>query len=247
MFFKCKKYSNDKCKQGLEIYNSKEGEPQSSVMESIDYDFAVHRYNKSDFRFTFISKYIKYFKENINIEIFNCKFERPRNDSNFINFYIYLWKENPDVQYRIEENTKNYVKVFYEILKNNSLPGITETTNVQFLIKNILTTMISHSTSSAWHNIHNSINSVFPKVSKLSYWNVFYVFINDNDFESVVSDTDYLYEIRLFCYKATKACDMDNVVEFNNFHIRIDNFKNYQSIGGQHYFNSDLMSSCLSV
>ena len=235
---------SEKCVQELEIYNSKDDEPQSSVIESSDYDFAVSKYSKDDFRYNFVSKYIEYFKDIYGVDIFNCKFERPDNDSKFINFYIYLWGADPDINYRIEDKNNNYKKVFYEILKNNKLSGITETTYIQFFVKDIFKTMICHSSNCAWRDINNDIKSKFPEVKSINYWNTFYIFINADNFEKAVSDKNYLNEIRIYCYEAAKKYDIDNVLEYSNFHIRVDNYKNYHEIGGQHYFNSDCMFNC---
>lgn len=238
---------NEKSIEELELYNSAENDPKSSVIESSDYDFAISRYKEDDFRYEFVKKYIEYIKEKYGVNIFNCKFERPDSYSKFINFYIYLWQADPDIHYRIEDEKNKYIESFYEILKSTKLLGITETTEIQFLVKDILKTMISHSSNKAWNNIHKTIKSIFSEVVVVSYWNTFYVFINDDDFEKTVLDKEYLNEIRKYCYKATKEYDVDNVLDYSNFHIRIDNYKNYKEIGGQNYFNSDYMFNCITL
>ncbi len=79
---------------GLDIYNTKENEPKSSVVESSDYDFAMLNYTKHDFRYEFVESYMKYIKNCYGITVFNCKFERPKTEIDFINFYIYLWEDD---------------------------------------------------------------------------------------------------------------------------------------------------------
>lgn len=70
------KYKRDEI--GLEVYNTRDRESRSSVMDSFDYDFAVQKYRKSDFRFKFVKHYMKRIEATYGIQIFNCKFERPR-------------------------------------------------------------------------------------------------------------------------------------------------------------------------
>lgn len=238
---------NDNTIEELEAYNSKDNEPNSSVIESSDYDFAIYKYKEDDFRYDFVKRYIEYIKKKYSIDIFNCKFERPDSDSKFINFYIYLWQADLDINYRIEDKHNKYIESFYEVLKSTKLLGITETTEIQFLVKDILKTMISHSSNRAWNNIHQTIKSVFQEVVAVSYWNTFYVFINDDDFEKRSLDKDYLNKIRMYCYKVTKEYDVNNVLDYSNFHIKIDNYKNYKEIGGHNYFNSDYMFNCITV
>lgn len=232
---------------GLDAYNTKTYEPRNSVTGSSDYEFATTRYSKDDFRYTFTSKYMEFVKRVYDTEIANCKFERPRHDSNFINFYIYLWDDEFNLRHRIEDKSSYLIISFYKTLKKHKLPAITEKTRVQFLVKNIKHVMKSRCLDLAWHDIHNEIKEVFREVADLSYWDDFYVFIDKDLFEQIVENTEYLERIRNYCYNAAKKHDTHHILSYQDFHIRIDNFQKYSSIGGYNYFNSDYMHECLKI
>ncbi len=244
MFFKIKgkRVHNE---SSLGIYSAKENEPRSSVMESSDYDFAVQKYTKSDFRFRFVHEYINYIKLTYGVEIFNCKFELPQSDCNFLNFYIYLWEDDPTIQYRIEDANNHFIMAFYKILKDYPLPAVTEQLRLQFLIKNIYHVMHGRVLKLTWEDIHLRIKDLFPQIADISYWLVFYVFIKKEEFQVIIENTLQLNQIKEYCYKMSKIHDINNILCFEQFQIRIDNYDNYQLIGGYNYFNSDYMFNCL--
>lgn len=244
MFFKSKGKRVHK-ENSLDIYMTKENEPRSSVMESSDYDFAMQKYTESDFRFRFLQEYKNYIKLAYGVQIFNCKFELPQSDCNFLNFFIYLWEEDLTVQYRIEDPGNHFITAFYKILKDYPLPAITEQLRLQFLIKNIRRVMYSRVLELTWADIHLSIKNIFPEVVDLSYWSVFYVFIKREEFNAVVENTLQLNQIKEYCFKMAKIHDVNNILSSEQFQIRIDNYDNYKSIGGYNYFNSDYMFNCL--
>lgn len=249
-FWKTENMTKDLPKVGLEYYDKRPGEPQSSVMGSLDYNFAVSRYPKDSFCGSFAAAYIRFIKESEQLDIFNCRFERPQVTSNFVNYYIYLKKMDLArlaISYRIGDENHSLIKAFYKVMENNRLPGISEETRIQFLVKNFDQVTKEHSIALAWRSIHKEISAVFPEVAFLSSWTVFYVFVNENQFERIMSDSAYLEKVRKYCFEATKKCDIDGAWIYKDFHIRIDNYKNYKAIGGQHYFNSDLMSNCAVV
>ena len=228
---------------GLEVYNAGDREPRSSVMDSFDYDFAVQKYRKSDFRFKFVKHYMKHIEATYGIQIFNCKFERPRVDSPFLNFFIYLWKDDPTIHYIIEDPQHIFVMAFYKILSENPLPGISKDLHVQFIQKNIRKVMNGKVLRLTWKDIHTTIQDVFPQVAELSYWSVFYVFIRNEDFKAVEDNILLLDQIKEYCFKMAKKHDEDNILDWDQFQIRVDSNENYN--GGYQYFNSDLMSDCL--
>lgn len=231
--------------QTLDIYNLLPCESESSVMESSDYDFATTKYQIHDFRYKFVHEYILYIKVNNNIEIYNCKFNRPKFSSNFINFYIYM--KNPDKRLlftRIEDRNNVYVSSFYEVLKEFRLPAITVNTRIQFIVRDINVVMKAYGYSHAWNWLHNNINKKFLEIESLNYWNTYYVMIKTEYFHKIIEDKEYLEKIKTYCYKYVKECDADNVWTYEEFHIRFEDYNIYRSLG-QHYFNSDAMFECL--
>ena len=244
------KIKNASCNVGLEYYDKKPNEPESSVMGSLDYNFSTFHYPEGSPLKNFVDAYISAAKDNLCLEVFNCRFERPRSNSNFVNFYIYLLGVEPnalDIHYRIENSSHDLIKIFYEVLKRNELPAINTDIKLQFLVKNFENNSRGRAIYFAWHDIHREIQSVFPNVVSLSNWSVFYVFIEEVAFESVIANVEYLKRIKEYCYKATKKHDIDGVWNSDNFSIRVDNWKHYNAIGGQHYFNSDSMFECMML
>lgn len=240
-FWGKKRHNNN----SLDIYNTKGNEPCSSVMESGDYDFAKQKYPESDFRCKFVQEYIKHIELIYGIKIYNCKFERPQPDGKFLNFYIYLWEDDPTVYYRIEDPNHFYAKAFYKILNENSLPAVTKELPIQILLKNISRVMHGRVLDLTWHDIHILIKEIFPEIADLNYWSDFYVFIKKDEYEKVVKTTSRMDQIKEYCYKSATKNDVHHILNFDQFHIRIDNYENYRLIGGYNYFNSDFMFNCL--
>ena len=252
-FSKTKKMpsENSKTNYDLSFYDRQSNEPESSVLGSCDYDFSVTRYPKESQLKIFVDAYIARVKRDLGIDVFNCRFERPYRNSDFVNFYIYLTDLDPyldlGIYYRIEEKEHNLIKIFYEVLKDNKLPAIDTETRLQFLLKSFRKNSQERATYFTWHDIHDEIETVFPEVASLNHWCGFYLFIKDDDFEETIANIEYLKRIKDYCYNATKKHDIDNVFTEDNFHITIDNWKNYEEIGGQHYFNSDRMSGFMKL
>jgi len=229
----------------LDIYKAKENEPESSVMDSLDYDFAIQKYPKTDFRFRFVQEYMKYIQTTYGVEVYNCKFERPETNSIFLNFCIYFWEDDLTLQFRIENTNNHFVKAFYKILKDYPLPAVTEQLRLQVITRNIRRVMFGKILDLTWRDIHLSIKDRFPEVADLSFWSVFYVFIKKEVFHAVIEDTSQLTQIKEYCFNMAKTHDVHQILDFEQFQIRIDNYDNYQSIGGGNYFNSDYMINCL--
>ena len=235
---------------GLGYYDKKPNEPKSSVMGGLDYDFSILRYPEDSPLKVFVEAYIVAVNNKLGIDIFNCRFERPQSNSNFLNFYIYLRGIEPDalgIHHRIDDCNHALVKAFYEVLETNELPAIDTDTRLQFLVKNFENNSRDRAINFAWRDIHIEIRTIFPEVASLSNWNVFYVFIKDNVFEKTIANMEQLKKIKEYCRRATKKHDIDNVWNNDNFYIRIDNSKYYEEIGGQHYFNSDSMFECMTL
>lgn len=229
----------------LDIFNAKNDEPRSSVMDSSDYDFALQKYTETDFRYKFVQEYMKHIEFVHGIKIFNCKFERPQPDSDFLNFYIYLWKDDPNISYRIEDPHYFYITAFYKVLSENPLPSVTKELHIQFLLKNVWSVMYGKVLDLTWHDIHLSISGIFPEIADMSYWSNLYIFIKSDEYEKVVKTPAILSQIKQYCYNNAVEHDIHNILDFDQFHIRVDNYENYQSIGGYNYFNSDFMFNCL--
>jgi len=162
-----------------------------------------------------------------------------------LKIYIYLWENDPDIHYRIENLHHSYIKSFYKILDKHNLPGIMRETRIQFIVKNIRSVMYGRIINLTWRDIHCSIKEDFSEIADLSSWSNLYVFIKKEEFSEVIENIPHLESIKKYCYEKAKKHDVNGILSFKEFHIRIDNYENYQSIGGQHYFNSDLMFDCL--
>lgn len=235
-------------KEILDFYNTKPNEPTSSVMESLDYEFASQKYEENDFRYAFTNQYIQYVFKNLGIKLYNCKFYRPMPDSKFLNFYIYYFDELPTKEYRLEDKNNPMIQAFYEVLKSNSLPGILPTTRIQFIQKNIKSAILANIIALACKDIEKEIKTVFPQVASISFWKYIpYIFIAKESFEDIIQDTDYLHSLKEYCYNHAKRYDKYNYLHFDQFHIRVDNHGFFSSIGGGNYFRSDSMYDCLLV
>ncbi|MEN6445239.1 MAG: hypothetical protein ABFC98_04245 [Candidatus Cloacimonas sp.] len=232
----------------LILYNRRTGEPEPSVMKSLDYDFAVSRYSRTDFRYEFVNAYIAYVKKFYNKFIYNCKLERPRNDAEFLNFYIYMEDPGPEIQYRIENPNHKYILAFYEVLIKCKLQGITKDMRIQFILKDIVEIMKATAVAKAWQEIHEPIEELFPECTYLCSWGrYFYVFIHTEKYEVILKDKARLEEIKKYCFEAVKRYDRDNVWKYEEYRIKVDNDKIYQEIGGGNYFNSDAMNLCRCI
>ncbi len=240
-------FSKNNSNMGLEIYDRKWGEPESSVMDSLDYNFATAQYEPSDFRAVFIKEYIKNLQKKTGISIYNCRFNRPRADANFLNFYIYLLhtkQEDLGIKYRIEDSNNIFVECFYKTIKKRELIAVTQKTDIQFIVKSFEEVAKEHSLSLTWKYINKPILTKFKEIRHLTFWNCFYVLIADEKFEEMITDKIYLNTIKMFLFDATKRWDNHNVWVLNDFQIRIDKYSTYINYG-QHYFNSDAMTDCL--
>lgn len=239
MFFK-KKYT-------IDSYNTKSSEPVSSVIECGDYEFATTIYHKKDFRYRFVQAYIKYIKQTYNINIYTCKFERPRNNSDFINFYIYLYQDEVVYRYRIDDKNDMYVTAFYNILQEYPLPLIDKDFHLQFMIKNISSVMYDKILKETLYEIRESIKTEFIEVENITHWNTLYVFIKADYFDNLIQDINFLLKIKEFCFQSALRHNPDDILKERTFSIRVENYAIYKSIGGQHYFNSDAMFDCLTI
>ncbi|MEG0452315.1 MAG: hypothetical protein RR558_04545 [Coprobacillus sp.] len=239
MFFK-KQYTIDN-------YNTKPSEPESSVIECGDYEFATTHYQKHDFRYKFVQAYIQYIKNTYNIDIYTCKFERPKNDSTFINLYIYLYHDEDKYRYRIEDKKDKFIISFYKVLKEYPLPVINENFHLQFLMKNISSVMYDKVLKETFYEIRESIKKEFIEIESFTHWNTLYVFIKEEYFDTLIQDTEYLLKIKAYCYEAALRHNPDDILKDRTFSIRVENYAIYKSIGGQHYFNSDYMFDCLVI
>ena len=234
---------------GLEYYHPKQNEPQSSVMDSLDYDFSVARYPDSSPLKTFIDSYIIAVKNNLDINIFNCRFEKPVLASGLVNFYIYLKGISPldlGIFYIIDGN-HDLKKIFYEVMQNNKLPAINTNTKVQFILKDFEDNSKNRAIARASGDIRKEIKVLYPEVAEFSFMSCLYVFIYEDIHAKITADSMYLREIKEYCYNAVKKHDIDNVWNRDNFYIRVDNYKIYKEIGGYNYFNSDCMDEFMTV
>lgn len=231
----------------LSLYDRKLGEPEYFGSDSLDYDFAVSKYGENDFRYKFINAYTKHVMENYNKVIYNCKVERPDYDSEFLNVYIYLKDLDGDVRGRIDDPSHGFILSFHEVLKTWHLPGITENTSIQFILKDIVKIMKAAPIAKAWHDINKQIGSLFPECARIASWgSCFYVFIHSDKYEQLIENKAKLEGIKKYCYEATKRYDIDNVWKYEEYYILIDNYKTYKEFG-QHFFNSDAMNQCLLI
>lgn len=228
----------------LDLFNKKAGETESSVMESSDYEFAIAKYDSQDFRYQFVQKYAEIMSKEYGLEVYNCKFERPREDSAFVNFYVYVWENAPDVKYRVDDTKNRFYMAFVKTMSEVKLEGLNQESRVQVILKNIYNVMYGKILNSLWYDIHKSISGKFFEIELLSYWSNLYVFLSDEHYNNILEDTNRLQEIKRYCYEVALRFDLHKILDYDKFQIRVDNIKNYRAIGGQHYYNSDCMFDC---
>ncbi len=235
----------------LSIYLRKNGDPDFSVIESLNYDFATYKYSTNDFRFEFISEYIKYMREVYSIEVYNCKIQMPSASisfiNDFVNFYIFTTNlDNEKYNFRIDDKNDVYVKAFYKILDRIELPGIPEDLKVNFIIQDIDKIRNSYLLKKACNFVNDDIQEHFSEVSKIAFWDIYYICIKSDKYNMVSSNVKYMEDIKQYCFNTVKRWDSDNIISYDKFNIRIENEAIYRRMG-QHYFNSDAMFDCILV
>ena len=228
----------------LDLFNSKAGEPKSSVIESGDYEFAIAKYNNQDFRYKFVMKYSDIMGKEYDVEVYNCKFERPTEDSTFINFYVYVSENDSDVNYRVDDTKNKFKMAFIKTMSEVKIQGLNQKSRVQVIIKNIYNVMYGEILNNVWHDINKTIHGKFPEIELLSYWSNLYVFISDDYYNKIFANMDRLQMIKRYCYDVALKYDIHKILDYQKFKIRVDNIANYRAIGGQHYYNSDCMFDC---
>lgn len=228
----------------LDLFNRIAGEPESSVMESSDYEFATAEYNSQDFRYRFVQKYSEIMRKEYGLEVYNCKFERPREDSAFVNFYVYVWENDPNVKYRVDDRKNRFYMAFVKTMSEVKIQGLNQESRVQVILKNIYNVMYGKILNNVWHDINKTIHRKFPEIELLSYWSNLYVFLSDEHYHNILDDTNRLQEIKRYCYEVALKYDVHKILDYEKFKIRVDNIGNYRAIGGQHYYNSDCMFDC---
>ncbi len=227
----------------LKDYDYKKGEPVSSVLAADDYGFATATYPKDDFRHSFVENYMRNIENTRGCRVVNCRFEHPQEGGSFINFYIYMWDGKEEEL--VKDSRSDFAAAFYSTLQIAELPGITDETNIQIILKNIRYVIKGHCLSCAGKELKDCIRDNFPEVAEINYWSDLYIFIWSQNFNDVISNKSYLENLKKYCYEAAIKYDGYGVVTYSDFHIRIDDYKTYSSYGGQNYFTSHVMSDCL--
>ena len=195
----------------LEIYQPKENEPNFSVVDSHDL-FALYKYPENDFRYQFIQEYIKEIESSYYIKIFNCKFGHPRPDSDCLNFYIYLWEDDPTIQIRIENPNHFYVTTFHKILNKNPLPYVHKDLPIQFFPRNIWRIMYCRALDLTWHEIYKSLQENFPEIVASKFWYTF-IYLLKVKSSTIYSKHPRLKEIKTYCFNCAKKHDVHNILD----------------------------------
>lgn len=222
-------------------YMPKENESVHSVMPSLDYDFAVSKYKKDDFRFAFIERLKSLAMDKYKTEIYNCKLQTPGGSPDLVNVYFYMWEDDDTVDYRIENKRHYLIELFNEVNKQKPLIGFSQNIKWQFFVVNIKRVMRSKAVSDAVEKIKVKIN----KGRYITNWDdIIYWFVDDT--RENIDKFNYL-DIRQQCYKIVKKYDKHGVLDYDSFHLKVDEYNIYSSIGGYNYFKSDYMFSCRLV
>jgi len=231
----------------LGLYNQKVNEPEPSVMESSDFRFASSKYEANDFRFLFVNEFISKLNEKTKHSVVNVKLSRPRLDSNFINCYVYVDDLINNRIIHIRDRNDSIAIVFYNLLEEYKLPAVTQDTRVQFIVKDYSNIVKAYTMRSVWTKLRPSVLEKFTEVQDLSFYSNYYIFLKNEDFEWVIDNEEYLDNLKKYCYSFIDEKGTENTIKYEDFYILVDDYKNYSSIGGHHYFNSDLMGNVTKV
>lgn len=230
-----------------EVFSYIYGEPKSSPVPNLDYEFATARYSNSNFRRAFVDKFIRYIAADSEIEIYNCRFEKPRNEINLINFYIYKKLDEDEKPGRIKDPDNYYITSFYEVLKQSPTGGLTPETKMNFYIRDIELILQSNVIDKSIRHINEVLLSGYPfeECYGATYWDkIPYIFIKGKYYDAVLEDFDKIADIKAYCFQIVKAYDKDKIFTMDSFKICIESYDIYRDLGGYGYFNSDRMKEC---
>lgn len=170
-------------------------------------------------------------------ELINCQFVHETGE-NFVNVKLYLMENEPGVIYRINDKNNRYVVGFYETLKTYYLPGISEGTKVQLFVINVKKELCQKAMEETLQMLNLSVKELFPEVKMIEAKSCYYVFINHEKFEIIRENREYLEKLRVYCYLCTKMQDKKDMVKEEEFHITVDDYEIYETLGERNYFNS---------
>lgn len=223
---------------------------EHSVIPSLDYPFATEFYDKSDNRYKVVKTFENLIWETKKIKVYNCKIENIniKNVNNTYNVYIYLKdiKKTLGNEYSpLFHRNEDFIKLFYEALKEcpiKELEGKKLNPNGIFIL-DFLTCARCYAINKAYKEIENAIKKRNPTIEFIIIWDeTIYMFFHRREGLEEFLKED-IVAFKNFCYNIIEPFDTDCVWKADNLTFMLDIYKNYRTIGGRNYFNSDAMSA----
>jgi len=229
-----------------QLYMPNAGECEHSVSTCLDYPFATEFYNSDDFRYKFVQEYKKLIKDAKGIDVFNCKIQTPTISPDILNVYIYVHDRSAVMgkEYRkLFPDSLGWLDLFYLALETVPLKEITDKT-VRIFIEDFPLCSKAYSANESLSVLNKSVPIKFKDCISISISNTtIYIFLTDDSAIENLIVEKMAEPLKQMCYNAVKACDIDNVWSYEDFHIRIDTYDHYKKHGIFNYFNSDEMTN----
>lgn len=224
----------------MRTYNNYE----SSVLNSLDYDFASEIYTKSHpwYQLSILLK--QELEDTYNNKIFNIKFEIK---NGFYNLRIYGQSQR-DLEVFCPDPFPNYSKDKKLLAIVDNCIQITQAETLVNLPLNANGVGLRNYKLVCQNKAISEAQFVLKKklLKKHSY--LCDVLIFDGIITLLLEDEDTIKTflnnndsdiIKNKCFKILKKYDKHQVISLDTLNIRIDDYTIYKRIGGQHYFNSD--------
>lgn len=217
------------------------GEPRSSIMSSQDYSFAKATYPDGDLRRRFVDAY----RENLekaSVQTYNIRFDQPDELTEILHIYVYLYEDDPEVRYRVEDPQHILITAFYDTMEQCPLPKVP--LYRQILVKNIRTIMIETLLTRTYESIREAISPEFPEIRRIHVYGSLYLFVRSDAYLSLRDDAKRLAKLRKTIYAVVKKEDTDKILSPKELRLHLDDIEVYNQIGGHNYFSSEYKLQC---
>ena len=220
-----------------------------SVCPSLDYPFAIEKYKKTDSRYKLVNAFERLIFDSKGIEIFNCKIAIPKPTDDFYNVYIYLKdikKELGEDDTPLFNQNESFIELFNQVLLMYPIKELKDRklNRNGIFIQDFNTCAKAFAISSSFHALKAAVKQQYPQIEYLTYCDtIIYVFFPENVNFDAFLDKENIKNFKQFSYKIIEQYDIEQVWTADTLSFMLDDFAIYKSIGGQHYFNSNAMSS----
>jgi hypothetical protein len=224
-------------------------EIEHSVSPSLDFPFAKEKYKMTDSRYELVKAYKKLIFDVKGIEIYNCKIEIPKLAQDIYNVYIYL----TDIKKELGESynpwfnrNEDFITLFNQTLLKHPVIEL-KNRNLNrngIFIQDFNKCAKAYALSKSFHSLQVALKQKYPIIEFLIFWDTtIYAFFPEHANFDDFLEKENIKHFKQFSYEIVKQYDAEKVCSPDNISFMLDDYANYKSIGGQHYFNSDAMSA----